>query len=197
MGQVFLNGENVDFQGPAPETPLEVWSVLENFLGQSRLLIDRMEVDGSDWMPGGENSIVSYRTIHAYSVSQGAKAAQIATELLEARESLIEQWEAAGRIVLREPWSSFQEKAIQLLDATQPLVQSASVLVAFGQESDADWTQELQRSADGLNSGIGALIDAFEAGDSVGFSDTASGTCLTGIREVCSILDSVTLTEDS
>jgi|ETNmetMinimDraft_22_1059887.scaffolds.fasta_scaffold00010_53 hypothetical protein len=191
MGEVYLNGEHVDFQGPAPETPLEVWSVLENFLGQSRMLIDRMEVDGNYWMPGGDDGAVSYGEIQAFSVSQSEKATQIATELLDLRESIVEQWQNASRIALREPWSSFQAKAIELLDATQPFVQSASVLVAFGQESEADWAIELQRAANALNSGIELLIDAYEAGDCAKFSDTASGPCLKGIGEVNTVLRSM------
>ncbi|OUW16690.1 MAG: hypothetical protein CBD18_06350 [Opitutales bacterium TMED158] len=189
MGTVYLNGENVDFQGPAPATPLEVWSVLENHLSQSGMLIERMEVDGADWVPGSDEPTVSYGTIHIHSVSQSSKATQIVDELRKSRESLEGSWLDAAREVLRSPWDRFQPRALELLDATQPLIQSVSVLVAFGQESESNWGQELQQASHSLNEGVERLIDAFEARDSVSFSDAAGMECLDGVRAVFGALD--------
>ena len=135
MSEVTLNGENVDFQGPAPAAAIEVWTLVEQFLGQSGLFVDRMQVDGEDWAPSGESDSRTYRKIEAFSISREGKVAQIVSELLGQQPLLEKQWNACSHQVLSRPWPVFQNEGLELLGATQPLVQSLSVLVEAARSS--------------------------------------------------------------
>ena len=188
MSEVTLNGENVDFQGPAPATAIEVSSLLEQFLGQSGLLLERMVVDGEDWAPSEESDSKTYRKIEAFSISREDKVAQIVAELLGQQPVLEKQWGACTHQVLSRPWLVFQNEGLELLGATQPLVQSLSVLVEYANGCDAEWSGELGTASENLNVGLGSLMDAFEAGDCVVFSDVADGKVLAGIREAFRVL---------
>jgi len=190
MSEVTLNGENVDFQGPAPATVIEVWTLVEQFLGQSGLLLERMRVDGEDWAPSGESDSKTYRKIEAFSISREGKVAQIVSELLRQQPVLEKQWDACAHQVLSRPWPVFQNEGLELLGATQPLVQSLSVLVEYANGCDAEWGGELGLASENLNTGLGFLMDAFEAGDCVLFSDVAETSVLANIREGFRVLKS-------
>lgn len=189
MSQVYLNGENVDFQGPAPATVSEVWSLLEEFLGQSALLIDRMHVDGEGWVPDGDSGSRTYQTIEVFSVTQEGKVAQIVVELLGQRSLLEEQWRICARQVLSRPWTVFQNEGIGLLNSTQPLIQSLGLLVAYSKGRDAEWSQSLEQAAESLNAELGSLLDAFEAGDCVVFSDVAERGILANVQDAFRVLE--------
>lgn len=188
MKKVYIDGEIVDFEGPAPVTAMEVWSLLEQFLGQSGLLIETMRVDGNDWMPGGNADSESYETIEAFSITQEGKVAQIVDELLGQRSVLEERWRNSAREVLSRPWTSFQNDGVELLDATQPLVQSLGVLVVYSKDCDAVWSHVLESVAERLNVSLGLLLDAFEASDCVVFSDVAEHGILANVSEAFRIL---------
>ena len=189
MSKVYIDGEIVDFQGPAPATAMEVWSLLEQFLGQSALLIENMRVDGSDWMPGENADSASYERIEAFSITQEGKVAQIVDELLGQGSVLEERWRNCAREVLSRPWTSFQNDGVELLNATQPLVQSLGVLVAYSKDCDAVWSRVLESVAERLNASLGLLLDAFEASDCVVFSDVAERGLLANVSEAFRILN--------
>ncbi len=189
MGEVFLNGEIVDFQGPAPATAIEAWTLLEQFLGQSGLLIERMGVDGQDWTPGGVSDSATYRKIEVFSVTQEDKVSQIVAELLRQGPALEERWSACSRQVLSRPWVSFQKHGIELLNDTQPLVQSLGLLHEYAKGCQAEWGPSLGRATGHLNVELGSLLDAFEAGDCVVFSDVAESGILAGLQEIFRVLN--------
>ena len=112
-----------------------MWTLVEQFLGQSGLFVDRMQVDGEDWAPSGESDSRTYRKIEGFSISREGKVAQIVSELLGQQPLLEKQWNACSHQVLSRPWPVFQNEGPELLGATQPLVQSLSVLVEAARSS--------------------------------------------------------------
>ena len=90
--------------------------------------------------------------------------------------------------VLSRPWSVFQNEGLELLGATQPLVQSLGVLVEYSKGRDANWGGSLSLAADNLNAGLGLVMDAFETGDCVVFSDVAKNRVLANSQEAFRVL---------
>ena len=51
IGIVILDTENVYFEGDPPGSISELWTLIENYLGQSNRVIDQFSVDGIAWDP--------------------------------------------------------------------------------------------------------------------------------------------------
>ncbi len=188
MANVFLDGESVDFQGPAPGSASEVWSLLENFMGQSGLLIQRMLVDGKEWTPDVGDGSGEFQSIEVFSMTQEQNVSNMIGELLGQREGLLERWRASARAALSRPWESFREEAIEVLNATQPLVQCVGLLVEYSKNRDADWTSALEEVAELLNQALSSVMDAFEASNCIAFSDTAERALPIRLEKVYSAL---------
>ena len=67
--KLILDGEAVNFEGPSPSTPGEVWALLEDNLGQSGILIDRFLVDVVLWSPDRENNQVACFIIKVFTMT--------------------------------------------------------------------------------------------------------------------------------
>ena len=51
IGKVYLDTERVDFEGKPPKSVLDLWALVEGFLGQSNRVIDEFLIDGVAWSP--------------------------------------------------------------------------------------------------------------------------------------------------
>lgn len=186
--KVILDGETVTFEGPSPSTCGEVWTLLEDHLGQAGILIDRFLVDGVAWSPDSENNQVVYSIIEVFTVTFEQNVAHIVEALLKEGEELQEQWKLGASKSLSKPWSQFQPEAVRILNETQPLVQSIGLLAEYSKQNQKQWSNEISRLGEKINVVLSSLMDAIEAGDCVTFSDFAGSKLCATLAEVYKLL---------
>ena len=186
--KVILDGEAVNFEGPSPSTPGEVWTLLEDYLGQSGILIDRFLVDGVLWSPDRENNQVAYSIIEVFTMTFEQNIANILEALLKEGDELQEQWKWGASRSLSKPWSQFQPEAVRILNETQPLVQSIGLLAEYSRQNQKQWSNAIVRLVERFNVVLSSLMDAIESGDCITFSDLAGTDLYATLLEVYKLL---------
>ncbi len=175
MSEVWLDGEQVDFQGPAPSSTSEVWAVLEQYLGGVDRVVAEFLVDDEEWnSEGGE--VTAYQVVRAQSRSQEENLALIANALIDQKDVLLGAWREVSLKVLSTGWESFQQEAIGVLNVTQPLLENCGLLTQFANARGLGWEDSLQQASQGMEGALGIYMDAFEAADCVALSDCAAVT---------------------
>lgn len=182
MSEVFLDGEEVTFDGPPPASVSAVWTLVEGFLGGSGKVIRSMEVDGVEWTPESGSEIETYRKIAVHSWTQLENLIFSVEQIVLQGPELQSVWKQASREILSTGWKSYQNTAIAHLDRLQPWVQVSEILLGLAEAQSLPWEQDARRLQTALNACLGALIDTFEPRDSVRFSDLAA-------RDLQEILD--------
>ncbi len=184
MSEVHLDGEPVNFEGPPPKTVNEVWSLVENFLGQTGKIVDRFLVDGEVWYPESGEKSDCYAKIEVFSLSQEEHIFNLVTGLLGQRTQLLERWRMGAQTSLRTPWADFQSQAVDILNETQPIAQCVALLSEYSRENDIAWATSLSDAGKRLNEGLSTVIDAFDKGNCVVYSDVAESDVQSGLEEV-------------
>lgn len=182
--KVVLDSENVDFDGDPPGSVSDLWNLIENFLGQSNRVIDAFIIDGEAWSPEMGEPPESCQEIQIVSVSETEKAFQLVNQLLAEKDKLIELWMTGASESLSQPWMEFQSQALEILNETQPAVQSIQVLSAFGRQKHAEWGSRLSQTESDLSERLNSVIDHFENGDYVSYSDASAELASTGLNRV-------------
>jgi len=171
MPEVFLDGENVDFQGPAPETANAVWGVLENYLASQGRLIASFEVDEVSWVLGDEDS--TYTRVVAKTESQAEKLASLAESVLKGWDRIDKTWTEIGTRSLSADFIGLQKLAQKGMSVSTEVVELGQYLAAFGENEATVWHSELRGTLDALNAGLSHWMNCFEAKDVIGISDSA------------------------
>ena len=174
VSEVWLDGERVDFQGPPPSSPSEIWALLDQHLaGMDRLLVE-MRVDGEEWNEDISYPDRSYGKIEASSRSELENLKFAAAELIGKRETIESLWESTSRDSLNLGWQDFQAKMAQTLGGTQPLIENCGLLIQFASLKSLPWHDSLKIASESLNVEMGRAMDAFESSNCILISDIAA-----------------------
>ena len=147
---------------------------MEDFLGQSNRVIDEFLIDGVAWSPDLGEHPQSCSEIMIVFLSEDEKAVQLVDQLLGEEEKLTGLWRSGAQESLRCPWKDFQPKAFNILNETQPIIQSIQVLSAIGRHKQTVWEKHLRQAEGSLSERLNSVIDHFENGDCVRFSDASA-----------------------
>lgn len=187
MSEVYLDGEKVDFNGPAPASVAEVWALVDGFLSESGRLIRTMNVDGVEWTPGMDGGSDGFEVVRILAVSQLENLIESLEEFCGQRDEFLKRWKKIASRVLSVEWMSLQPEAIECIESVSPLIQSMEVLVDFGRSQNFDWVDVLANESQRLNGCVGKMIDTFEPKDSVGFSDLAAVDMTETLERICAL----------
>lgn len=188
MAEVILDGETVNFEGSAPATSRELWSVIEGHLERSGLLIDRFLVDGVLWTPDAGCGKEAYEKVEVFSITLERNIANIVGTLLNDGLRLLDRWETGASTSLSKPWTKFQNEGLEILNETQPLVQSVGLIMEYSKMNQLSWSEAIRQSGEDLNASLSALMDSFEAADCISYSDTAATRVYPAIAEMFRVL---------
>ena len=109
------------------------------------------------------------------SLSEDEKAVQLVDQLLGEEEKLTGLWRSGSQESLRCPWKEFQPKAINILNETQPVIQSIQVLSAIGRHKQTVWEKHLRLAEESLQRATELCNRPFENGIAFAFSDASGG----------------------
>lgn len=188
MAAVVLDGEIVNFEGSPPSSSGEVWALIEAHLGQSGLLIDRFLVDGVLWTPEIDEPLEQYERIEVFSMAFERSVVKIAETLLKEGTQLLERWEMGASLSLSTPWTHFQSDGLEILNETQPLAQSIELLAEYSKQNELSWAVMIGNAREDFNTAMSSLMDAFEAGDCIAYSDLVVGELYPAIVGVYDLL---------
>lgn len=188
MARVLLDGEQVNFEGPPPRTALGTWTLIETFLEQSNLIVDRFLVDGVVWDAESGKDQDCYDTIEVFSMPIAQNLYNTVTGLLEQQNQILELWRDGAQVSLSTPWTVFQSQAMAIFLETQAFVQCVSLLSEYSKNNELTWAKTLMDAGEELNVGLSTAIDAFDSANCIGFSDAAAVEVISGLKRVYQVL---------
>ena len=172
MPEVILDGESVDFQGPAPQTAGTVWSLIENYLGSAERLIVSFEVDGRAWSAGGED--VAYERIEIRSESQVERLLLLTETVLNDWNRIENAWTEIGSLSLSVDDDGLKRLGGHGMEVSGDALQVGQFLVAYGDHHKTAWNSGLKAELEMVNSGLSQWMDAFEEKSVIGISEFAA-----------------------
>ncbi len=145
MGEVFLDGEAVIFEGPPPESAQAVQIILSGVLESKDMCLGAFTVDGVDWLrDSGNDSGPDFRRIEAISVSQGEVFVQLIEQTLEKSENLPQEMENFARVVLNIPWSMVVVRLEEFSQKWHPITELMGHLVDYARNLRPPWRDEVE-----------------------------------------------------
>lgn len=163
MAEVYLDGEQVRFDGPFPTSFSELLAVLERGVAASGRVLVGVSVDGSP--SEGELDEAAFggaRRIEFLSLSVAEAIQRLAGSCRERASGLLDRLAPLSVEVLREPWPSV---ASQLVASGEPLAALLNDLGNLGEAAPySAWAHD-------LSAALGTWLDAVTARD-------AAGVCL-------------------
>lgn len=189
MGQVSLNGEIVEFDGPSPQTCGEACKLIDGFLSGQGLSIGEIKVDGAALSLEEALDRGAYQTLAFTSVSPQVQLLAMCRTWKDGAAELVAKMDELSVAVLRCSWSESHQSVVALLDAVRPVVEGIGVLQRFGAESEAAWGGEVNVSFERALEGIDRVVGSVEARDCVALSDGLAGDLAASWRQVIRCLD--------
>lgn len=171
MGEIFLDAEKVDFEGAAPATVAEAWTVVSEYLGGMGRVLEEMQVDGQAWDAEKGDPNVGYGCIRFVSLSQGEKVFQLAQRWLSAGRALLPELEAKSVCVLSLSWESACQEASASLEALRPVLEGFGLMCQYGEQVQATWLSVALEGYGACVKSIETVLAAVDAGNVVQLSD--------------------------
>ena len=187
MPEVILDGEKVDFQGPAPQTAGTVWSLIENYLGSAERLIVSFEVDGRAWNAGGED--VAYDRIDIRSESQVERLAALTETVLSDWDRIDNAWTEIASLSLSVNDDGLKRLGGHGMEVSGNALQVSQFLVAYGDHHQTAWNSVLKAELEMVNSGLSQWMDAFEGKRVIGISEFAANEVATAFGSLKAVLN--------
>ncbi|MDQ8180428.1 hypothetical protein [Pelagicoccus sp. SDUM812005] len=193
MGQVFINGELVEFEGDAPRTCQEACSLIEGFLSGQGLAIGEVELDGASLSLEEAAGKGEYERLSFTSISPQLQLLEMCRRWKDETASLVEAMDELSGAVLRSGWSESQQQVVDFLEKLRPVVEGVGVLQQFGSDSGSDWTAEVNGVFQGGLGAIDEIVSAVEARDCVLLSDRLAEALSGRWSEVARCLEGVVI----
>ncbi len=171
MGRVLIDGENVEFEGNAPQTCGAACELIEGFLSGQGMILESVLVDGREVSIETAREVGAFEEVAFVSVSPHQQLLGMCRGWKNDCLSRVERMEALSSLVLKREWSDSQVAVVELLEQLRPLVEGLGVLLDFGKNSSAEWEQIL---SSGFEAGVGSIniaVDSIESRDCVVLSD--------------------------
>lgn len=171
MATVSIDGENVEFEGDAPQTCGQACELIEGFLSGQGLIIESVSVDGEAVPLEHAFAREAYQSIDFKSISPQAQLLAMCKQWERECSELRSKMESLGGSILRSGWSDAQSSVVALLETLRPLIEGLGILQNFGNESAAAWSVSVGSCFEKALASIDSVVNAVEARNSVALSD--------------------------
>lgn len=172
MATVSIDGENVEFEGDAPQTCAQACELIEGFLSGQGLIIESISVDGEAVVLEDAFAREAYQHIDFKSISPQAQLLAMCKQWERECSELCSNMESLSGSILRRGWSDAQSSVVALLETLRPLIEGLGILQSFGTESGAAWSGAVVCHFEKGLSSIDSVANAVEARNSVALSDS-------------------------
>jgi len=173
MKRVFLDGEQVDFQGPPPVSLEGLWKLLDGHLAQSGRRMERLTADGREWRPGREEREGGCACVEAFSAPAPGKDrwSALAGEVAEAARKIAALAEREAGASLSREWEPTNGACLELLEFSKPAIEGLGALVGERLADDPEGQAALEESARTVQGTAGVVVRALREGEAVALSD--------------------------
>lgn len=171
MGNVFLDGEKVDFQGNDPESVVAAWQVIEEHLGGADRVLETATIDGVECSADQAANIEAYERIEFCSLSVSEKLLNLGTEWQEGCIRAVDTINSLAASVLSVPWNDSQSRTVELIESLRPFVEGFGVIEEQGRQRAASWANVFSKSYATGVAAIESVIQAVESQNCIKLSD--------------------------
>ena len=174
MSEVFVDGEEVVFEGETPTSPQEVYDLLMTALSEQAKAVTGFVVDGQDVMADEQQVPESYQRIEATSLSHRELTHRVIREFLEKMDNLGTDLRAYAKNILMIGWSEVFQRMEEFTGKIKPFADLLDNLSPYAQIYSPPWKEGLEKLAGEQAACLETVLGHFEAGNVAGLSDDVS-----------------------
>lgn len=174
-GDIYLDGERVDFNGDPPTSVAAVWTLVADYLSDQERLVESIKVDESPWDPDTDENREKWGRLDLTTITLEEKLVGMALEWKSRRMETCGRLSALAGEVLRRGWSEVQGEVYAVFEALRPLVEQYGALATFGEAKQKPWAEMLLALYGTFTEALGATSNAVESEDCVVLSDLLDG----------------------
>ena len=185
MAEVSVDGEEVVFEGEAPQEVGQVFDLLLGAMSERGRALVSFMVDGKDLMFLAENDPPpsSFQKIEAFTLTHVELTLRLLERMEEETESLEEELLAYSRKVLFLGWSEIFNRMDEFVGKIQPLADLVDNLEPFSKTYDPPWRGPFEALQGQQSEALERVLTCFKAGDSAGLSDAVASSFLPMLAE--------------
>ena len=185
MAEVSVDGEEVVFEGEAPQEAGQVFDLLLGAMSERGRALVSFMVDGKDLMFLAENDPPpsSFQKIEAFTLTHVELTLRLLERVEEETESLEEELLAYSRKVLFLGWSEIFNRMDEFVGKIQPIADLVDNLEPFSKTYDPPWRGSFAVLQGQQSEALERVLTCFKAGDSAGLSDAIASSFLPMLAE--------------
>lgn len=195
MASVRIDGELVEFEGPAPATASEAFQLIEGFVGGQGRVISAVFLDGEASSIESVAEHGQYDSLDFVTMAPEAQLLAMCRTWSEASAACIQSLGKVSSICLRMDWERSRSEVVDLLEELRSVIEGLGVLQNYGSESQASWSVAFGESFSGGIGAIDLVVDAIEARSPARLSDALAGPMKDGWARVKADLDTAVIPE--
>ena len=170
VSQVFVDNEEVVFEGDIPSEPARIYDLLMGALSEQGKVVVKFLVDGSDSLEEGEFPN-TYQKIEAFSLTHDELTLRLVLESMKHLGQTEEEFVAYVRNILSVPWSEVFRQMDQLINRVQPFADLLDNLGPYAKTYEPPWKESLEVVAKEQATSLGKILESFEQGNPALLSD--------------------------
>jgi len=189
MGNIYIDGEKVDFDGPAPASCGEACQLIDGFLAGQGKVIAEVVLNGESVSIEKASEQGEFESLEFATTTPEQQLLEMCRVWSEACAKSVEGLSQLGRSCLRQRWPESQSETLRFLEEFRSVIEGLGILQNYGAESRAEWSSDFGGS---FERGVGAVdqvVDAIEAKSPTRLSDTLVGAMQESWSEVKAKLD--------
>tara|TARA_Y100000588_G_scaffold367089_1_gene433445 strand:+ start:2286 stop:2906 length:621 start_codon:yes stop_codon:yes gene_type:complete len=185
MAEVSVDGEEVVFEGEAPQEAGQVFDLLLGAMSERGRALVSFMVDGKDLMFLAENDPPpsSFQKIEAFTLTHVELTLRLLERVEKETESLEEELLAYSRKVLFLGWSEIFNRMDEFVGKIQPIADLVDNLEPFSKTYDPPWRGSFEVLQSQQSEALERVLTCFKAGDSAGLSDAIASSFLPMLAE--------------
>lgn len=175
MSEVFVDGENVIFEGEIPSSPEAVYDLLMNALSEQGRAVTGFLVDGENAL-GSDQVPESYERIDVASLSHRELTLQVIREFLDKMDNLGDELRAYAKNILTIGWSEVFQRMEEFIAKIKPFADLLDNLHPYAKTYSPPWQEGLEKLAQEQADCLEQVLGHFESGNVAGLSDAVAST---------------------
>ncbi len=186
MREIFLDGEEVAFEGPPPDSLSLARQLVEQHLSSVGRVLGTLSVDGVVRDLDDPDEAESFQRVEFFSASFLEKLREMVGQWIQVCNQGVDTQVRVAALALSAPWKEAQREAIALLEGLRPALEGCGILEQFAQQNEVTWQAAFSESFRNCVASTDAVIEAVQSGDCVQLSDQLAlkaSSCWTALRE--------------
>lgn len=170
MREVYVDGEQVVFEGDVPEKPTEIYELLMSVLSEQGRAVTGFASDGVDLL-SGEPPPETFQRIDASSLSHRELTLQVIRAFLDKMGTIGEDLRSYSKNILTIGWSDVFRRMDEFIGKIKPFADLFDNLTPYANTYSPEWSTGLEQFASEQADCLERVLSCFESGDVSGLSN--------------------------